>query len=277
MRSRYEANLKQVISRDALRRQLVQWQRQLSFSMLRVKASLDRSTPVAKGPVFIVGTGRSGTHFLCSALNAISGLSDYYGGVESPHMFEYISDKSFRGELLCSSQLEYYKVLMRLVYPNRLIDQTHPNLWHVGQLINTFPNARFIALSRNVYSVVNSMLSHKGTSSWIDAQKDFSPNEFLGITKENLSLYRNNLSRIQRFAFRWVAHERRIALISTEYPANVFNVKFEDLGENYLHTLEQVCHFLEVDFKYEDLPRFRKLSLNKQDLLVVFLQVCQHR
>jgi len=267
MRSRYEANLRQVISRDALRRHLVRWQRKLSFSILRVKAKLGCSAPTTKGPVFIVGTGRSGTHFLCSALNSISGLSDYYGGVESPHMFECISNKSFRGESLDLSQIEYYRVLMSLVGPDLLVDQTHPNLWHVDQLISSFPNAKFIAISRNIYSVINSMLSHEGTSSWIDAQRDFSPNEFLGITKQNLDLYKNNLSRLQRFAFRWIAHQRRIDHICKKYSANVLNVKYEDLGEDYLHTLKQICDFLEISFTYVRLPSFKKHSLNKQDLL----------
>jgi len=156
---------------------------------------------------------------------------------------------------------------MSLVYPSLLVDQTHTNLWHVDQLLEVFPEAKIIALSRDVHSVVNSMLSHAGTSYWIDAQQSFAPNEFLGINKKNIDIYKNNLSRIQKFTYRWMAHQRRIDLITKRYPSQVLTVRFERLGSDYLRELERICGFLKIAFEYNNLPEFKKLTLYKQDLL----------
>lgn len=239
----------------------------LSFSTMKVGASFKGSKDLPNGPVFIVGTGRSGTHFLCRSLISIAGLSDYYGGVESPHLFWDIALKTYQGQRLTKTHFEYYKTLMKLVYPRLLVDQTHPNLWHAEELLNAFPSAKFLALSRNVYSVVNSMLSHKGTSSWIDHEKDFRPNKFLGITTDNRITYKNNYSRIQKFTCRWLSHEKEIERITSKFPLNVMRVKYENLVLDMKEELRRICSFLDTSLEYSALPQANQSSLYKQNLL----------
>lgn len=234
---------------------------------MKVRANFTCRQDLLNGPVFIVGTGRSGTHFLCRCLISIVGLSDYYGGVESPHIFWDIARKTYQGHRLSQNHFKYYKTLMKLVYPKLLVDQTHPNLWHVKELLETFPNARFLALSRDVYSVINSMLSHKGTASWIDQEKNFCPNKFLGITSQNRFVYKNNFSRIQKFACRWFAHQKEIESIAREFPLNVLRVKYEDLVLDLQGELSRICDFLNIRCEYNLLPQVIESSLYKQDLL----------
>ncbi|WP_341582336.1 sulfotransferase [Marinobacter metalliresistant] len=220
-----------------------------------------------RSPVFIVGTGRSGTHFLCSCLNSFSELDDGFSGKESRYMFDRISELTVRQNPLSSSVRGYYSSMMRSVYPKTLVDQTHPNIWNVEQLKNWFPNARFLTLNRDVYSVVFSMINHPGVAAWeINHFKYPKPNRFLGITEKNRNIYCNRLSDIQRFVFRWCAHtERSMELIET-YPDSVMGIRYEDLAADMVREMGKVADFLEIDPPNE-LQYFNEKSLLKKNSL----------
>jgi hypothetical protein len=220
------------------------------------------------GPIFIIGTGRSGTHFLCSCLNSFPSLDDGFEGRESKYIFDFLSELTVRDRPMPKNVIGYYHYMKRRVYPNALVDQTHPNIWHVETLIKNFPNAKFIALSRNVYSVVYSMKNHKGVAAWERNHMEYpKPNRFLGVTKNNEYIYSDKLTDIQRFVFRWCSHEDRICELADRFPGHILRLSYEDLARNMEEEMERIADFISVN-PSETFAEFNEVSLYKKDSLV---------
>ncbi len=218
------------------------------------------------GPVFVVGTGRSGTHMLCRCVNKFPQVSDYYGGVESPEMFWSISNATVAQKQLSIFQLGYYAYMMRKV-DGLFLDQTHPNLWNVEQLLTAFPKAKFLALKRNVQSVSYSMKKHGGVSKWAKNHTHYpKPNGFLGVTPQNAKVYQEQLSDLQRDVFRWASHMERIDEVAKRFPDNVMVLHYEDVGESMKSTMAAIADFIATPPPSEFLA-FKKESLHKRDAL----------
>ena len=182
-------------------------------------------------------------------------------------MFGDITRKTLNNERLGSAAIGYYKSMASKVYPKILVDQTHPNIWHVEQLLRAFPQSKFIAISRNVHSVVYSMREHRGVSGWLkDHQKYPRPNEFLGITPDNQAVYENSLSSLQRAVFRWCSHEDRIKELAEKYSDSVLTVRYESLAERMEDVMSRIADFVGVRAPSE-LEDFGRESLDKKDKL----------
>lgn len=234
----------------------------LYFSFQRYNSQLE-----ANGPVFIIGTGRSGTHFLCSCLNKFSNLDDGFYGKESKYIFDYLSKLTVQGNSLSRSVRGYYNHMMRKVSPSVLVDQTHPNIWHVEKLIEWYPNAKFLSLTRCVYSVVYSMINHQGVAAWeINHTAYPMPNRFLGINEDNEIVYRDVLTDIQRFVFRWCSHTERNHDLANLYPDKVLHIKYENLAEDMSREMNRIAAFLSVEPPIS-MCTFNEVSLHKKDRL----------
>lgn len=219
------------------------------------------------GPFFIIGTGRSGTHFLCSCLHNFDDLNDCFDGKESPYMFRQVSNLTINEKKLPRYIFGYYKYMQVKAAPKKLIDQTHPNIWHAEQLIQAFPRSKFLAISRNLFSVVYSMKNHPNVFHSITHHNNYpKPNRFLGITAENASLYNNSLSDLQRAVFKWCSHEQRIRELEKKFPKSVMRIRYDDLYENNQSIMFSVANFLNVQ-KPKCLQPFDEKSLYKKRYL----------
>jgi len=219
------------------------------------------------GPVFIIGTGRSGTHFLCSCMNHFPGLDDFFGGKESKYMFDFISELTLYGQKLALPVIKYYHYMQKKVAPALFLDQTHPNIWHVEELLMHFPKAKFIAISRDLYSVIFSMKNHRGVSDWARNHRQYpKPNNFLGISAKNTNLYEECLSDVQRYTFRWCAHEDRIRDLEESFPDSVLSVSYETLAYDMRNQMTRISEFIGVNppFEYSE---FSEQSLYKKESL----------
>lgn len=161
--------------------------------------------------IFIVGTGRSGTHFLTSCLLQHPEITDLAGGEEHPLVFDTATRLATgRGRPFDSMSLVFrYRYLLMRSRGLVFLDQSHPNLWNFDLLSKSFPGALWVGLVRDPRAVVASMLSHKGVRRRSEQWKSYSlPNPFLGISEENLDEYRA-ASLAQRCAWRWSSHIER--------------------------------------------------------------------
>ncbi|MFC0444208.1 sulfotransferase family protein [Pseudidiomarina halophila] len=220
----------------------------------------------ANGPVFVVGTGRSGTHMICRCVNKFPQVSDYYGGVESPEMFWSISNATVEQKSLSVFQLGYYAYMMRKVN-GLFLDQTHPNLWNIEQLLEAFPKAKFLAIKRNVHSVSYSMKKHGGVSKWAKNHTLYpKPNGFLGVTLQNAKVYQEQLTDLQRDVFRWASHMERIDEVAARFPDNVRVIKYEDVGKSMKSVMVSLADFIGTQ-PPSDFLVFKEASLHKRDAL----------
>ena len=131
---------------------------------------MSRHVVSLNGPIFIVGTGRSGTHFLDRCLISHPHLTDLTGGKENQYIFRDVvsaaTDMQIR-EKYSQRIIKKYRVLQKAAAPSLLVDQCHPSLWLSDSLMLAFPGAFFLGLIRNPMSVAYSTMHHGGVKAWI--------------------------------------------------------------------------------------------------------------
>jgi len=200
-----------------------------------------------------------------SILISNSKFTDLTGGAENKFVFYEVTKAALFGNELKFSTLLKFKALKKHASPNILVDQSHPNIWHVERLIAKFPAAKFVGMVRCSLSVTYSTLNHSGVMNWVDNYTDFPvPNRFLGINKENLECYMG-YSLAQRSAMRWAVHMSRLDEVKRKYPSSVFVMNYEKLCAHPEQQLRKLADFLGVE-KFES-PVVDKSALHKKDRL----------
>jgi hypothetical protein len=143
--------------------------------------------------IFIVGTGRSGTHFTCRALSGFANIFDPMEGIENFTILNQIARSAIYHRDLPQKVIKYYQNRKNNKKLDEVfLDQHPPNIFFTNQLSEVFRNAIFLFPYRPVVQVVASMLQHEGILSWYElAHKSFKPfssvqrlpipNRFLGI------------------------------------------------------------------------------------------------
>lgn len=217
--------------------------------------------------IFVVGTGRSGTHFMDSIINSHPRATDLNDGKENPQVFGKVTLAAINNTRLSPRTIRNYRLLKRVAGGLDLVDQSHPNLWHVEQLLDNFPNAKFVAMIRCPYSVAYSTLKHKAVPGWLKNYKDYPvPNQFLGINHENINEYAH-YGLAGKSTIRWLAHVKRICEIKKRYNDSVFVMNYEDLCVNPKNKLEELRVFLGYEENFEA-PKVNLESLEKKNHLL---------
>jgi len=113
--------------------------------------------PVSK-KIFIIGTGRSGTHWVARTL---AEHREIRATIEVKSAFDWVTrmalDPATRKRLF-PRLVRYYRYQHFISVPCHYMDKSHPNIWLADQLAETFSDAVFIGMQRNPYATVASML-----------------------------------------------------------------------------------------------------------------------
>lgn len=210
--------------------------------------------------IFIVGTGRSGTHFLCRTLRDFEKIEDYMNGEENHPVRVSLTISALQHRALTTEVIEHYKkyTLMAKNDDKIFLDQLHTNLFHVDQLIELFPQSLFLCTDRPTEQIVSSMLKHKGVLGWFDmALRDDSfvyPNQFMGVdSTKQIKSTPTHLLCVKRIE----AHNQHREYLLKKYPDNVRRVLFQELIQ------DQHRHLASV-FTKDELSRFGKYTQNEK-------------
>lgn len=211
---------------------------------------------------FVIGTGRSGTHWLGYTLAENPGIRTT---IESKRIFKF----STRMALNASRKSKYLSPLIRryqwqllLSAPKMYLDKSHTNMWIATELKTAFPNARFLGIERNPYSTVASMIVHKQVSAWHRLWRQFPvPNPFLGITEEIADSY-DSLSIAQQCALRWKAHHEHMNALRKSLGSDLLVISYEEFAANTGAVLQDIDQFLGLKHK-TPLPEVKRESLDK--------------
>ena len=212
----------------------------MNFLMHRYKAFMNVHPYSRK--IFIIGCGRSGTHWLGYIL---SGHPDIRVTIEKKAVFARVTAMALDNSKIrrhLKPLIRRYRLEHALVSPRHYADKSHPNIWFVEELASVFHRAFFVGIQRGPYGTVSSMLKHKGVLSWYDRWEKFPvPNRFLGITPANIEAYRK-LSLAGKCAMRWVSHAERMKEIKENFPERAHIIQYEKL---ILETQEELCRLQE--------------------------------
>lgn len=223
-------------------------------------------------PVFVLGTGRSGTHWVAWILEPHAALHTL---IEKPPVFRWVTemaiDPAAEGRLL-PNLLQRYRLEAASARPRRLLDKSHPNIWLAEKLAEAFPAARFIGVLRDVFGTVASSLRHEGVRYWVENWDAYPvPNRFLGISEENRDAYAR-MSLAGRCAVRWHTHLRRLDELETVLGDRMIRMRYHELQTNTTQELSRLQEFLELQepipqpkVNSDSLSRWRK-DLSEQQI-----------
>ena len=182
--------------------------------------------------VLIIGTGRSGTHWLAHILRSHSRFRVTF---ERFPMFPLATrmaiDPRLRPALFPLLVLSYRAE--RLASAGRIYaDKSHPAIWIAERLAAALPSAFFIGMQRDPFATVCSMMRRDGVRAWHERWRHYPiPNEFLGITRELAPRY-DSLSLAARCALRWRAHRDRMECLRTALGDRLHVIGYEQLARD---------------------------------------------
>jgi hypothetical protein len=209
--------------------------------------------------LFIIGTGRSGTHWIARLLQS---HRECAGLIEVDPIFSYATRMALNPALceeLMPKLIAEYRAEAAKVAPKLFFDKSHPNIWHAQTLAEIFPNARFIGTDRSVFGTVASMLKHGGVQDWIRRWREYPvPNRFLGIDESNKDAYAS-LSLAQQCALRWESHNRRMQALIPLLGGKLHIVNYESLHDDPPGELEKMRRFLNLQSDFPP-PEIKKIS-----------------
>jgi len=213
-------------------------------------------------PVFVIGTGRSGTHWLGYSLGD---HPEVRATVEEQPMFglstKMALDPGLESQLFVKLVQAYKSQLVKSA-PKLYLDKTHPNIWIAEKLKDAFPQALFVGIERNPYATVASMLKHKGVLAWHVRWREFPiPNRFLGITEELASTY-DNIPLASQCAIRWVAHHDRMNKLVKDLGGDLLVISYESFVHNPEKVIHTLQHFINLH-RAIPVPDVKINSLNK--------------
>ena len=222
--------------------------------------------------IFIVGTGRSGTHFTCRAINGFSNVYDPNDGKEVPGVLEEIAQAAIYHKKYPQQALSYYESQSQQLQKGQVfLDQHHPNIFFTEDIEAIFESPVFLYPRRDVEQVVASMINHPGVMGWYDfarkSKKWFSsiptvpfPNKFLGTPKFKDI---NELPLHLLCALRVLIHDRAAVQLSNK--PNFKMVDYHSLVADQHSTFKNIFSEDEIRQlgKFTEIEKSQKGSLKK--------------
>ena len=202
---------------------------------------------VAESPIFIVGSGRSGTNWVGQILQS---HSDIVVTIEMSPIFQWVTaialDPRLEADLLPKLFWAYEQQFQRAA-PLAYADKSHPNLWLADHLKATFPSAHFVGIERNPFATVASMMMHNKVADWHRRWREFPlPNRFLGISEDLAGQY-ESLPLATKCALRWLAHHRELNRLRETLGSCLIVLSYETLLLETARELSRLQSFLKLD------------------------------
>ncbi len=228
---------------------------------LLIRLKLRTSVPTSK-KIFILGSGRSGTHWIGYILQAHPKI---HATVEEEPAWGWVKrmavEPDSRSELY-PKLVRYYQRQHHLSTPRHYLDKSHPNIWLAEQLAESFEDALFLGIIRNPYATVASMLRHEGVRGWHDRWKELPvPNRFLGITEADKANY-EDLPVAVKCAMRWRSHRDQMEHLKSQLGERIMVVRYEMLFSDTATLLDEIGEFIGLTSPIP-LPHAKASSLNK--------------
>lgn len=205
--------------------------------------------------VFVIGTGRSGTHLIGRTIGSSPKVDAH---IESTDFFKKFTHLAVNYENSNTSGefhklLESYQKFLNKSSKKIILEKTHPNIWFAESIQNAMENAYFIGIKRDPYATVSSMLKHKGVLQWYEALDQTKPNKSLGITAQNKAIFKD-LPLESKCALRWKSHTEELIRLKSLLGDRYLLIDYESFYEPNLTFLDEFNTMIHEDLEFEVEP-----------------------
>ena len=252
------------------------WINPIIFSILkRAARSSRRFTPVEK-PIFILGTGRSGTTILGVVLSMhkdvgylnepkamwhlIHPHEDIIGNYSLNHAKYRLTDEEATDKM-CQRAAQMFGAYLSVTGSKRLVDKYPELIFRVDFVKALFPDARFIFLVRNGWDTCHSIANW---SKRLGVQVNDENHDWWGVNDRKWKLIVDQLvttdadlknivedvknfdRHLDRAALEWILTMREGLHLMQILPDCTYKVHFEELTSKPEETLSALCDFCEL-------------------------------
>ncbi len=246
------------------------------FLFLKIGKRLPILKPIKK-PIFIIGTGRSGTTLLGKILSIHKDVGwlnepkalwhvgypqeDLVGNYSIGPSFYRLTEKDVTNEIR-NSLHKLYSLYLTVSFSNRVLDKYPELIFRLPFIKTIFPDAKFIFLVRNGWDAcqsVNTWSERFGKKSeskvldwWgIDRRKWRLLVEQILPDHPDLYSHKDEIcnwtDQRQMAAVEWIVTMREGLEIVARYPYDVLKVHYENLILNFSEEITRIIKFLELE------------------------------
>ena len=228
--------------------------------------------------IFVIGTGRSGTHFTVRLLNGFANAHDPLGGKENEQILMEIAKAAIHHRLPSPMVVDYYRGHLN-AQAGIYLDQHHPNLFYVRHWARMFEGIVFVYPRRPTYQIVASMLRHGDVMSWYQYAQHWRqrwidkipyPNQFLGLARFSDIA---NLPTHLLCAHRVIAHRLAYEEAAKRANADLRSLDYVALVDDPLVEFSRAFTAKEL----EALGKFTLLERPKKDSLTKYCDILDDR
>lgn len=254
------------------------WFNHITFASLRI-ASKSKSLPESEAPLFITGTGRSGSTILGMVLSTHQDVMF----LNEPKALWYVANPKddiigsysrSEGQYFmqgadvvngCAREVKgVYSQALKFTNTKKIVDKYPEMLFRTDYLCEIFSSPKFIFLCRNasdtIASTTNWSMQHRDEQTkedwWgVDGKKWSLMVEQVVPNDEDLAPYlhivRGLTSQTDKAAVEWIVSMNHGLKQQLKYPDLFLRVRYEDLCEHSDRELKRICDFagMSVDGK----------------------------
>jgi len=251
------------------------WINPLLFGLFAIEKRLPQLKRVEK-PIFILGTGRSGSTILSKILSlhkdigflnepkalwhSIFKYEDLIGNYSLDTAYYRLDEKKVNEKIILYAH-RLYGAYLCAICSKRVLDKYPEMIFRVPFLKTIFPDSKFLLLIRNGSDTCSSIekwsKSHKMTSKnelhnwWGNNNRkwDLLIEQIVSEDpdlKKNISVIRNLDNQMDMAAVEWIVTIREGLNLISEYHDQIHVIRFEDLVSNPKKTLSEILNYCEL-------------------------------
>ena len=252
-----------------------QWINPLIFKLFAIAKKLPQLKPVEK-PIFVIGTGRSGTTILGVVLSmhkkvgflnepkaiwhTIYPYEDLIGSYSQEQAEYRLSESDVTDSTILTAK-RIFGTYLKTVGASRLVDKYPELVFRVPFVRKIFPDAKFIFLVRNGWDTCQSI---DNWSKRLGTNVKNETHDWWGVNNRKWHLLvdrvaannpdlKDSIDTIKAYsdhtamaALEWILTMQEGLKLSQQYPEDLYLLKYEDLASQPQNTLEKLMGFCEL-------------------------------
>ena len=223
--------------------------------------------------VLVIGSGRTGTNLMGKVLDShplITTTFEVQPHFARSQIAAIIKQGRARSiPTVLQGMKEQEKEILTPIHASKL----HHVLWYTDKIIGAFPSVKFVALYRNPFATISSMMKHPTVPKMYERYRDRvkAPPAFFGVTQENAKDYSDYPLEVQ-LSLRWQAHMQKIRSVKDRLGERVHTLHYEDLIQHPEKVQKVLTEFLQLDSPI-DYSKFQTRSLIRWQDNLTYRQV----